>query len=199
VLATDIKQTCDVKILKGSQAIVALVEGIATQDRQRQEGLCRAAVIDISRQKHADGSAAGNRAVQEIRTPETAVSPAVVVFNPEEALTQCCNNPDMLREMIQCFVDEVARLFPQMRAALEKGDLVEVGRLGHRMKGTVVYLGAQPARQAALRVERFATSNGGTPSEAEEAISALEHECKGLKAALVEYSLPADPTQGTVQ
>jgi PAS domain-containing protein len=56
-----------------AKAVDALVEGIATLDRQRQERLCRAAVIDISRQKRADESAAGSRAVQEVRTPETAV------------------------------------------------------------------------------------------------------------------------------
>ena len=64
----------------------------------------------------------------------------------------------MVWEMIQFFFDEVDKLFLQMRAALEKGDLMEVGRLGHRMKGTVVYLGAEPAKQAALRVERFCPS-----------------------------------------
>ena len=61
---------------------------------------------------------------------------------------------------------------------------MEVGRLGHRIKGTVVYLGAQPAKEAALRVEQFCKSTGGTPPEAEEAINALEHECIALKAAL---------------
>lgn len=101
----------------------------------------------------------------------------------------------MVREMIQCFFDEVDNLFPQMRAALEKGDLLEVGRLGHRMKGTVVYLGAQPAREAALRVERFCKSSGGTSAEAEEAINALERECQVLKAALREHSLAVEPTQ----
>ena len=90
----------------------------------------------------------------------------------------------MLREMIQCFFDEVDNSFPQMRAALEKGDLKEVGRLGHRMKGTIVYLGAEPAKHAALHVERFCKSSDGTPSEAENAINALEHECIALKAAL---------------
>ena len=80
------------------------------------------------------------------------------VFNPEEALSRCFDSQDMVREMIQCFFDEVDNLFPQMRAALEKGDLGEVGRLGHRMKGTVVYLGAEPAEEAALRVERFCKS-----------------------------------------
>ena len=84
--ATDIKQTCEVKILKGSQAVVALVEGIAT-GRQRQERLCRAAVIDISQQKRAGESAAGNPAEseflanmsQEIRTPVTATTSAAIV------------------------------------------------------------------------------------------------------------------------
>jgi HPt (histidine-containing phosphotransfer) domain-containing protein len=98
---------------------------------------------------------------------------------------------------IQCFFDEVENLFPQMRAALEKCDLIEVGRLGHRMKGTVVYLGAQPAKEAALRVERFCKSSGGTPPEAEEAINALEHECIALKATLARHPLAAAPTRDT--
>ena len=92
----------------------------------------------------------------------------------------------MVQEMAQYFFDEVENLFPQMRAALAKGELVEVGELGHRMKGTVVYLGAQPAKEAALRVERFCNGNGGTPSEAKEAIDALEQECLALKTALSE-------------
>ena len=80
------------------------------------------------------------------------------MLDPELAVKQCFNNPKMVREMIQCFFDEVDELVPQMRAALGKGHLEEVGRLGHRMKGTVVYLGAQPAKEAALRVERFCKS-----------------------------------------
>ncbi len=99
--------------------------------------------------------------------------------------------------MIQYFFDEVDSLFPQMRAALEKGDLAEVGQLGHRMKGTVVCLGAQTAVQASLCVERFCeSSSGGTPSEAEEAISALERECIALKAALKLHLSAAEPTRG---
>ena len=126
---------------------------------------------------------------------KTSLHATAIIFDPEEALTRCFNSEDMVREMIQCFFDEVNSLFPQMRAALEKGDLEEVGRLGHRMKGTVVYLGAQPAKEAALRVERFCKSSGGTPSEAEEAINALEHECIVLKAALSEHPLVAAPKQ----
>ena len=53
VLLADSKQTCEVKILNDGQALVALVEGIAVQDRQGHRRVCRAAVIDISQQKRA--------------------------------------------------------------------------------------------------------------------------------------------------
>ena len=101
---------------------------------------------------------------------------------------------DMVREMIQCFHGEVDNLFPQMRAALAKGDLEEVGRLGHRMKGTVVYLGpSNPLRPPPMRLERFCQPNGGMPSEAEDAVNALERECSALKAALIQHPLAAEP------
>ena len=125
---------------------------------------------------------------------ETLPETARVVFNEAEALDRCFHSHPMVQEMIRCFLDEVDNLFPQMRAALAKGDLMEVGRLGHRMKGTVVYLGAQPTKEAALRVERFCKSSGGTSSEADEAINALEHECIVLKAALTAHPLAAEPT-----
>ncbi|MGO8688167.1 MAG: ATP-binding protein [Thermoguttaceae bacterium] len=151
----------------------------------------------------ADGGlGAGDSGLEEGQP--TTVEPATLIpspqsrapiFDPEEALARCFHSPDMMREMIQCFFDEVDILFPRVRAALEKGDLVEVGRLGHRMKGTVVYLGAQPAKEAALRVERFSKTSGGTPSEAEEAISALEHECLVLRTALSAHPLAAEPRQ----
>jgi CheY-like chemotaxis protein len=123
---------------------------------------------------------------------ETSNTPQSVIFNYDDALARCFNSQNLLKEMIQCFFDEVDKLFPLMRAALEKGDLVEVGHLGHRVKGTVVYLGAQPAKEAALRVERFCKSSGGTPSEAQEAINALEHQCSVLKAELAGHPLAAE-------
>ncbi len=105
--------------------------------------------------------------------------------------TETLNQPAKV-EALDEFREDVEKLLPQMRAALEKGDLAGVGHLGHRMKGTVAYLGAEPAREAALRVERFC-KDGGTASEAEEAVNRLLGECEVLKAALQEHPLPADP------
>ena len=63
-----------------------------------------------------------------------------------------------------------------------KGDLAEVGRLGHRLKGTIVYLGAEPAEKTAIAVEEFL--QGGEPAQAEEAVRAFEQECERLESAL---------------
>ncbi len=125
--------------------------------------------------------------------------PSSRVFDPEVAISRCFKNRDVLRKMIQFFFNEVNDLFPQMRAALERGDLEEVGRLGHRMKGTVVYLAAEPAKEAARGVERFCKSVGGTASEAEQAIDALEHECIALKAALIRHPLAALSAEGKAE
>lgn len=135
-------------------------------------------------------------APQPAPAPAPAQTPAPeTVFNPDEAVRRCFNNPQMVRDMIRCFFDEVATLFPQMRAALQKNDLAELGRLGHRMKGTVVYLAAAAATQAAVRVERLGTADGRLPSEAEEAVDDLERQCAALEAVLRTHPLAADPKQ----
>jgi two-component system sensor histidine kinase/response regulator len=64
VLMSDTKQTCGIKLLKDGQAVDVLVEGIAAQDRQGQERVCRAAVIDVTQQKRADELAATNQALE---------------------------------------------------------------------------------------------------------------------------------------
>ena len=185
--------------------IIAMTAHAMKRDRDR----CLAAGMDgyLSKPVNAqtmiglvESLARGEKPVARLAPAEPAkarTSPpaTAVVFDPEEALTSCGNSPVMLREMVQCFFDEVDALFPQMCAALESGDLAEVGRIGHRLKGTIVYLGAQPARQAALGVERFSTSHGATPAEAKKAVRAFEHQCTVLKAALKEQSPAAGMKQ----
>jgi CheY-like chemotaxis protein len=107
----------------------------------------------------------------------------IPVYDPELAIKRCFNKPKMVADMIEYFFADVDALFPQMREALKKGNLREVGRLGHRLKGTVVYLGAAPATEAARAVEKFDLYDG-EPAEAAQAISALQRQCEVLKAAL---------------
>ena len=82
-----------------------------------------------------------------------------------------------------------------MRAAVEKGDLKEVGRLGHRLKGTLGHIAAESAREAAERVEHFLL-HAGEQADAEEAVRAFEQECETLRAVLIEYQATTSPMRG---
>ena len=66
------------------------------------------------------------------------------VFDLRLALERCCQSQQMLVEIVACLFEEAERLFPQIHAALRLGNLQEVGRLGHRLKGTLLCLGAEP-------------------------------------------------------
>jgi PAS domain S-box-containing protein len=121
-------------------------------------------------------------------------TPTAVVFDPDLAMKHCLNDQGMLADMIQCFFDDVEGLFPQIRVALAKGDLQEAGRLSHRLKGTILYLGAEAAKEAALRVEKF-ERHGGDQAEAEESVRTLERECELLTTALTTYRSTICPVQ----
>jgi HPt (histidine-containing phosphotransfer) domain-containing protein len=96
--------------------------------------------------------------------------------------------------MIAFFFQDADTLLPQLRAALQNGDLTEVGRLGHRLKGTLSHIAADSASEAAERVEGFLL-HAGEHAEAEEAVHALVRECEVLRAVLTEYLATTSPTQ----
>ena len=148
-------------------------------------------------EKMAARSAAANVGVASTTSgPAEARSlAAAITFDPEVALKRCLDKGDLLQQMIVFFFKDADRLLPQIRAAVGRGDLAEVGRLAHRLQGTLVHLGAEAAREAARRVERF-HGDGGQQSEAVEAVSSLERECEVLRAALTEYQATTGPMQG---
>jgi HPt (histidine-containing phosphotransfer) domain-containing protein len=134
-------------------------------------------------------------AAATLEPADTAAPKLTTVYNPGEALAQCWNSQELLREMIQHFFRESDSLLGRMRAALEQDDLAKVGELGHRLKGTILYLGAQPAEQAVRRVERFYNAYCGNRSEAVQAINTLQQECTLLKAAIAEHPLAVESRQ----
>jgi HPt (histidine-containing phosphotransfer) domain-containing protein len=140
----------------------------------------------------ARAAAANAGAVSTTCCPTDRVSsPAAAIFDPELALKQCLNKPDLLQQMIAFFFKDADNYLPQMRVALAKGDLPEVGRLGHQLKGTLGHIAAEQAREAAERVEHYLL-HAGEQAEAGEAVRALEYQCEVLKMALTNINLSRD-------
>ncbi len=108
-----------------------------------------------------------------------------VAFNEDEALERCFRSRKMFRQMIQCFFKEFGTLLPQMRAALQAGDLTEVGRLGHRLKGTVVYLARTRWSRPRWRSSDSSVVRGSRPRR-KRPCGLLQQMCEALQAGLVE-------------
>lgn len=125
-----------------------------------------------------DGRA--KRGGDQYRSPDSAP-----VFDPEEALRRCFDNPQMVQEMVRSLFDEADRLLEEIRQAEAARDAPALARAAHRLKGTVVYLGAKPTAEATRRVEQIGASGDLAP--APEAIDALEAELMRLMDALLDH------------
>ena len=133
------------------------------------------------------GPTVASAAAASLRDSQRNVGPrSAAVFDHELALRHCHNKPRLLAEIVDCFHDDVQNLLPRLRAALRERDLIEVGKLAHRMKGTITYLAAEPARQAVERTEMIGRSIL-EPAEAGDLVAILEHECQALQAAVAEH------------
>ncbi len=118
----------------------------------------------------------------------------VVAFDYPVALERCCQSRQMLGEMVGYLFEEADSLFPKMHAALERGDIEEVARLGHRLKGTLLCLAAEPATAAAAAIER--SGNGDSQAATQEALKRLEQAVNDLKKAVADYR-PRDAGKDT--
>ncbi len=127
-----------------------------------------------------------------LKTAEVAIpsekSPATVqapVFDLDEAVRKCYGKYSMFQEMVGCLFDEADVLLEQMRTALTKSDVQVIYEAAHRLKNTVVYLGAAPTAEATQRVEQIRRS--GDLTDVAEAIQRLEEQLAMLKRAVAPH------------
>jgi HPt (histidine-containing phosphotransfer) domain-containing protein len=111
------------------------------------------------------------------------------VFNLQEAVRRCLGNRGMFHAMVDSFFTEADDLVGQIQMAIDKADGCEIARLSHRLAGTVVYLGAQAATEAARYLEQLGRS--GDLCDTAEAFDELVYELELLKEELAPHRRPA--------
>ena len=109
----------------------------------------------------------------------------VAVFDLDDAIQKCFKKYSMVQEMVGCFFEEADPLVEQMRTSVSTGNATELANTAHRLKGTVVYLGAHAAADATRRVEQIGKS--GDLTEAAEAIAELVIQIERLKEAVAPH------------
>jgi PAS domain S-box-containing protein len=117
-------------------------------------------------------------ALDALAAPAAEAPPPEAEFGGDEgidwpaALGRVGGDPDLLRELIQVFLEEWPVWRTKLRQALAEADPAGVRRLAHSVKGAMAQFGAESARQAAQTLEAIGQS--GKLAGAEEALGVLE-------------------------
>ncbi len=116
-----------------------------------------------------------------------ANAPAGPAFDLEAALDRCGGDSDLLRNMVQIFLQQSETLRVEIGAAVARGDAPALERTAHRLKGSIGNFSAPRAFAAAQRLEDLGRHGDLTHSPAAQAD--LEKTLAGLQAALAELSI----------
>ncbi len=105
-------------------------------------------------------------------------------YDEVEFLDRVEGDRELAEEIIQLFLDQCTQTLPDIREALNSGDLGLLSRLAHSVKGSVGIFGARDSVAAALGLETAAGE--GDRAAAKAAWVRLEMEIQRLTAALQE-------------
>jgi len=109
------------------------------------------------------------------------------VFDKKGLFERLMNDQDLVKDIIEGFLEEVPGQIAALSEALEKKDADLIRRLAHTLKGASANIGASALQETAYQVELAAKA--GTLDTAYDLIPELDGQLKALKEALIRSGL----------
>jgi CheY-like chemotaxis protein len=133
----------------------------------------------VAKDEPADGS--DQSVISNLRQQPKPRTSEVSEFDREEALKRVGGSEEILVELVDLFRAECPNQLKEIREQHDAGDLPGLARAAHTLKGSVSIFAADPAFEAALRIERMARE--GNAAEFDDAWNNLHREADRLLAA----------------
>ena len=114
------------------------------------------------------------------------------LFSFDTALVRLGGEPKLFQEMTGYFFRDGLKLLEEIRAALQAGDAKTMANKAHRLKGTLLFLGADAVEETVTAVE--ALGSAGDLTEAAPAVRTMEAAVRDLAEALRDAGHEFSPT-----
>ena len=105
-------------------------------------------------------------------------------FNIETLLEQCGGSKEVGEMILEAFLEQAETDTQEIEASLAGGDLMQAGKVGHRLKGTAGVLGASKLHSLCIRLET--AGKEGNTGEAHSAYLELKTETDRCAVAVPE-------------
>ena len=129
---------------------------------------------------------AGVRTVELKASPGTPLGVSHEILDESALLSRFEGEADLLRDVVNLFMDDCPKLMDGIRGAVERSDAHGLERAAHKLKGTVANFSARATYDAALRLEVMGRE--GHIEEAREALTALDAALGELGPVLITLS-----------
>ena len=174
----------------GHLPIIAMTAHAMEGDRER----CLAAGMDgyiskpVRAQELMDALAKLDNSAPGVKAPITPERQESEPIDTAAALDRAGGDAELLQQIAELFLKELPGLLTSLRESVAVGDAIGIERAAHKLKGSVGNFSAQPAFDAALKLETV--GNEGNLAQAQTAYQELEKELQRLEPVMARLAAP---------